>query len=200
MMAPVLYGLVLAGGKSLRMGVDKGRLSYHGKPQREHLYDLLLPLCERVFISCNAAQQRDILLPKIGDEFPEAGPMGGLLSAFNTAPGKAWLAVACDMPYLSQGTLQYLVEHRNPAKMATAFIGPEDGWPEPMVAVWEPEMHPVLLREMQTGKGSLRDVLKDAATALVQPPRLHELQNINAPDAYEIAAARIKLQARRNPH
>ena len=57
---PNTYGLVLCGGKSTRMGTDKSMLQYHSKPQRYYVYDLLFPLCEKVFISCNEQQSSTI--------------------------------------------------------------------------------------------------------------------------------------------
>ena len=51
-----LYGLVLAGGRSTRMGQDKSLISYHGKAQREYMADLLGQWCSRTFISCRGDQ------------------------------------------------------------------------------------------------------------------------------------------------
>ena len=53
---PRLNGLVLAGGKSQRMGEDKGQINYHGKPQREYLYDLLNGFTESTYMSCRPDQ------------------------------------------------------------------------------------------------------------------------------------------------
>ena len=102
--AAALNGLVLAGGKSERMGTDKSLLAYHGRPQREHLYDMLLPVCQKVFVSCNTAQNANMEIPGIEDRFLGLGPMGGLLSAFQSAPDAAWLTVAGDMPDLTHTT------------------------------------------------------------------------------------------------
>ena len=54
---PVLNGLVLAGGQSLRMGFDKGNVNWHGKPQRYHMADMLKPYCKVVFSCWRAGQQ-----------------------------------------------------------------------------------------------------------------------------------------------
>ncbi|MEE2743500.1 MAG: NTP transferase domain-containing protein, partial [Bdellovibrionota bacterium] len=53
-----LHGLVLLGGKGKRMKQDKGALDYFGKPQSEHVYELLSSLCDDVYVSCRSEQQK----------------------------------------------------------------------------------------------------------------------------------------------
>ena len=53
----ILNGLVLAGGKSTRMGKDKGQISYHGIPQSTYLYNLLKDICDNTFLSIREDQQ-----------------------------------------------------------------------------------------------------------------------------------------------
>src|SRR5689334_343280 len=88
-----LNGLVLAGGKSSRMGRDKGHLNWHGREQRYYLVDLLTPFCESVFISIREEQRAAI--PDgyriITDSYEERGPYAALLSAFEKNPEAAWL-------------------------------------------------------------------------------------------------------------
>src|SRR5438046_2730691 len=95
---PMLNGLVLAGGRSVRMGTDKGVISWHGKEQRYYMADLLRPLCRDVFISCRAGQQlqMDPGYETIIDAFPGLGQFGAILSAFGEQKNAAWLVVACD--------------------------------------------------------------------------------------------------------
>ena len=174
-----LNGLILAGGKSTRMGLDKSLLNYNGKTQREHLYELLGPICSEVFISCNALQSEEITLPKIEDCFGESGPMGGVLSAFKYASNKAWLIIACDMPFLTATTLENLIAHRNPALYATAFQDPESGLPEPLITIWEPDAYPILQQAFAAGNTSLRQVLTKSSVTLLQAPNAKELLNIN---------------------
>ena len=83
-----VYGLILAGGKSVRMGTDKGLLDYKGKPQREYLFDLLSKLCEHVFTSCRKEQNVPSSLNPITDKFDYTGPINGILSGLQTNPGE----------------------------------------------------------------------------------------------------------------
>ena len=86
-----IYGLVLAGGKSTRMNVDKSLLFYHGKTQVEHAFALLSPHCAKVFVS-NRREQEHLQghdhLPQLHDlpEYSDIGPLGGVLSALTKFP------------------------------------------------------------------------------------------------------------------
>ena len=59
-LADKIYGLVLSGGKSTRMGRDKGLIAYHGIPQRDHLYQLLENSCDKTFMSIRKEQEAEI--------------------------------------------------------------------------------------------------------------------------------------------
>ncbi|HAA12288.1 MAG TPA: molybdopterin-guanine dinucleotide biosynthesis protein MobA, partial [Cytophagales bacterium] len=99
-----ISAIVLAGGKSQRMGNDKTVIDYHGKPQREHLYGMLQPLVDEVYLSCRPEQAEELseqyhVLP---DSFLGMGPYGAILSALQHDPNRAWLVVAVDMPYVTE--------------------------------------------------------------------------------------------------
>jgi molybdopterin-guanine dinucleotide biosynthesis protein A len=106
------YGLVVAGGQSSRMGVDKGLLNYNGQPQRYHIYDMLVEVCGEAYISCNKEQAASIP-PKYNiiidaPEYEGIGPMGGILSAFKAHPIRSFLAIGCDYPSLTERHLLLL--------------------------------------------------------------------------------------------
>ncbi len=108
-----LYGLVLAGGRGVRMKADKSLLRYHDKSQVEYCYDLLLPLCKRVLVS-NRSEQADLKehegLSQIHDIFPNIGPLGGILSAMTQYPKVSWLVLACDLPFVTERAIKALVD------------------------------------------------------------------------------------------
>ncbi|MFN7115687.1 MAG: NTP transferase domain-containing protein [Saprospiraceae bacterium] len=191
---PPLYGLVLAGGESRRMGQDKSLFDYHGKPQREHLADLLNSLCAKTFISGRAGQAMETSYPVLQDTFLELGPYGAILSAFRAEPNAAWLVVACDLPLLDSTTLQQLINHRNRAKIATAFQSPTEPFPEPLIAIWEPKAYPILLQFLAQGFSCPRKVLINNDIQLLSATNPDALRNVNEPA--EAAAVWQLLQSK----
>lgn len=177
---PPIAGLVLAGGKSTRMGEDKGLLNYQGKPHREYLYDLIQPFCEETFISCRTDQVESLSnFPTLVDSFLDLGPFSALLSAFRQKPDHAWLVVACDYPLMNEATINQLVGHRNPSKVATAFNNPENNFPEPLVTIWEPRAYFELLRFLGQGYSCPRKVLINTEVEVLEAADLDCFRNVN---------------------
>jgi molybdopterin-guanine dinucleotide biosynthesis protein A len=193
---PEVYGLVLAGGLSTRMGTDKGALQYHQKPQREHMFDLLEALTSVVFLSCRADQADAFgtsfaVLP---DTFTGLGPYGALLSAFREYPDKAWLVAACDLPMVGVGELSQLLHQRDPHCVATAFRNEQSGLPEPLITIWEPRAYPILLQFLSRGVSCPRKVLINSQVHLIEPENPGALANINSPAEYEAARQALRKQ------
>lgn len=178
---PPLFGLVLAGGKSQRMGQDKGAINYHGKPQREYAFEMLDNLCEKTFLSGRKSQTESWQenFPIISDTFTGLGPFGAILSAFRENPNAAWLCIACDLPLLTDTTLQQLIKQRDPSKIATAFHNSETGFPEPLITIWEPKSYPILLHFLSLGYSCPRKVLINSAVKTVQLTNEKVLTNVN---------------------
>ncbi|SHL67190.1 NTP transferase domain-containing protein [Hymenobacter psychrotolerans] len=193
--APPVRGLVLAGGRSQRMGHDKGKLAYHhGQEQRAYAAELLAPFCQDVHVSCRPDQATELEyagLRPLPDTFADLGPLSGLLSAFRLDPNAAWLVVACDLPFLSAATLQHLLENRHPGRMATAFQSPENEWPEPLITIWEPRSYGTLLRFLSLGYSCPRKSLINSDIELLAAPAPEELRNVNTPE--EAAQTRAEL-------
>ncbi len=177
-----LNGLVLAGGRSQRMGHDKALIAYHSENQLQHTATLLREQCHEVFISCREEQTetyRQFGTPLITDRYLGIGPMGGLLSAQQYQPEAAWIVAACDMPFLDNTTLAQLSVERNPFRFATAFRSPESGALEPLFACYEPKTRSHLLQQHGEGKNSLAAFLNEARIKELTPQKSHVLQNVN---------------------
>jgi molybdopterin-guanine dinucleotide biosynthesis protein A len=178
---PVLNGLVLAGGKSIRMGYDKGLIAWHEKEQQYFVADLLKSLCNEVYISCRHDQQKmiDTKYQTVTDTFTGLGPYGAILSAFREKPDVAWMVVACDLPLLDIDTLQYLKDNRNISSTATAFENPYNNLPEPLITIWEPKSYPDLLSFLSQGYTCPAKVLRNSDTTILKIKNPEALTNVN---------------------
>ena len=187
---PPLYGLVMAGGMSSRMGRDKAALAYAGKPQVRICAELLAQFAERVFVSGGVREDDPLFsgMDVIEDEPPQVGPMGGLSAAQNAHPGAAWLVLACDLPLVDSTLLHALVDGRDPSRRATAFMA-GDGLFEPLCAIYEPEMRPVLHERIAGSDYSLRRALGDSNVRLLCAANEDQLRSVNTPEEYAVVMA-----------
>jgi molybdopterin-guanine dinucleotide biosynthesis protein A len=189
--AAPLHGLVLAGGASTRMRRDKAALDYGGKPQLQRAWALLQAVCTQTFVSVRAAQADDPLradLPQIVDRLEDHGPIAGIEAAQTRYPQAAWLVLACDLPFLDGATLEHLIAHRDPARLATAFRGSRDGLPEPLCAIYEPRSRAALAAFLDGGGHCPRKFLIGADVRLLEQPDPRALDNINTAEEYTDAS------------
>ncbi|WP_276388968.1 molybdenum cofactor guanylyltransferase [Eudoraea chungangensis] len=189
-----IYGLVLSGGKSSRMGTDKGLIPYHGLPQREYLYGLLDEVCDKTFISLREEQKKELPLEMeaIVDLNEFRGPYNGLLSAHKKYPEVAWLVLACDLPLIDVPSLKELISERDTSKKATAFALKENPLPEPLCAIWEPEALEASIQYLEAGNGTCpRKYLINHDTKLVFPKKESVLLNANSKEEYEKALKQL---------
>lgn len=189
-----LYGLVLSGGKSTRMGTDKGLIEYHGVPQREYLFDLLSQVCEETFISLREEQESELPsgMQAIVDLNEFKGPYNGLLSAHKKYPEAAWLVLACDLPLMDLEALKKLISQRDTTKQATAFALKDNPLPEPLCAIWEPHAFAESLSYLEAGNGTCpRKFLINNDTKLVFPKNESVLLNANSEEEYKEALLKL---------
>lgn len=189
-----INGLVLAGGKSQRLGHDKTTINYHGTSHRELLAKILRVRCQDTYLSCRADQSSLIeseisLLP---DAFEGLGPYGGILSAFKKHPNHAWFVIASDLPFALEDAVDYLLERRDPSKFATAFYNNITEFPDPLMTIWEPKAYPVLLRFLSQGYSCPRKVLINSDIKVIEPADQSWLMNVNTKEDLNKAKETLK--------
>lgn len=194
-MTPLL-GLVLAGGRSTRMHLDKASLTYGARPQLAVAYDLVARHVERAFVSVRPDQAAEPLrsrFPQVVDGAEGRGPIAGIIAAQARHPDAAWLVVACDLPYLDDATLDALVRGRDARRLATAFRSSHDALPEPLCAIYEPSSRGAILAQVSAGRDCPRKFLLSHDVLLLEPLRPDALDNANTPADAE--AARTALSS-----
>ncbi len=190
-----LFGLVLAGGYSERMGSEKWAMEFvPGETQLERTSELLSGVCREVHVSVRPGQDVPDLkgAARIVDSFPFGGPLVGLLSAMYAHPEAAWLVAACDLPLLDTRTATDLVERRNPLRLATAYESNHDQLPEPLFAIWEPRSRHRILEALALDLRCPRRILIQSRTELLTLPVPHALDNANTPEQAELMRGMLR--------
>lgn len=185
----LIHGLVLAGGKSTRMGTDKGTLNFYGKNQRDVAIELLEKNHLKTFLSVRSDQEIGIE-NKITDKFVGLGPFGAICSAFQENPDVAWLVLATDLPFVNDEVIKLLLKHRNPSKTATAIKGKNSQFPEPLITIWEPKSYTLLLNYLAQGYSCPRKVLLNSEIEIVEVDD-EFIRNINTPEEFDAAHKEI---------
>ena len=184
-MTRAVFGLVLAGGESRRMGTDKALLVRDGRSQLAHAVELLDQCTDKVFVSTRADQQTDTERRQynlIVDRYQNLGPVAGILSALREHPDVDWLVVACDLPNVDVETLQTLLAHRDGGQYFTAYSSSYDELPEPLCALYHCGCVDAIQEFVDNGVNCPRKILIRSDTHLLEQLDPHSLDNINTPD------------------
>lgn len=187
-----LTGLVLAGGRSRRMGRDKSMLVFRGQLQVDRAVRIIRPACDKVYVSIRDDQDNpttdatDVII----DRFGEIGPLGGLLSAFYHNRNSDVLMFSCAMPFVTVQMIKQLAEERDPNYLAVAPVNSE-GQPEPLCAIYHASHKDHLLRAAKQGVRELSQIFDQHTVKRVTIDQPEQLDTINDSDEYFEAQKRI---------
>ncbi len=106
-------GIILAGGKSSRMGKDKGLCEFNGKALVEYAIEALKPICGNLIISANYNPEKysAYQLPVIADEIKNIGPMGGIYTCLKKSETEHNIVLSCDTPFVGTLLLKHILEN-----------------------------------------------------------------------------------------
>jgi molybdenum cofactor guanylyltransferase len=105
-----LTGIILAGGKSSRMGEDKGLMSFEDKPMIQYIIDVVKPLVEGIIIIANDKQYEQFGYPVYEDIIKDKGPLAGILTGLTHSNTDKNLVLSCDVPFVNEAILKLLIE------------------------------------------------------------------------------------------
>ncbi|HEX7061914.1 MAG TPA: NTP transferase domain-containing protein [Woeseiaceae bacterium] len=182
-----VWGLVLSGGRSRRMGRDKALLEQDGLTALDRAVELLARRVERVLVSVRPDQTTDSVrarFDQIVDRYDGIGPAAGILSALEAYPDVAWLVMACDLPNVDDATIASLLSSRSQQPF-TAFRSSHDGLPEPLCAIYRPAARPLVADFVREGVICPRKMLIRSDTELLELPFPDSLENLNTPEDFE---------------
>jgi molybdenum cofactor guanylyltransferase len=201
--------ILLAGGRSSRMGQDKAWLLLDGRPLIWHVAQRLLPLAGELIISSNeperfAALGADLPVPVqvVSDQYAGAGPLAGLQAGLSAATFELALLVAVDMPLLSRPLLEYMqaIAKGHAAVVPHLAIRPgEREEYEPLHAVYRRSCLPTISAHLAQNHRRVVSFFPDVdvrdmtRTEIARfDPDLLSFFNINTPEDWEQARALLR--------
>jgi len=178
-----IFGGVLIGGHSERMGRPKQSIEWKSRSFARTVADALTSQAEQILLLGDGPVPADCgSLFCLPDPPGVSGPLAGMLSAMRWAPDAAWLFAACDMPLITAEALAWLREQRRPGRWAVLPTLDGDR-PEPLLSIWELMMRGTLEHRVHEGHLAPR-LLKDHTKAemIAVPAELQSAwKNINTP-------------------
>ncbi len=149
-------GIILAGGKSSRMGTDKGLQALAGKPLIAYAIHALSALCKNVIISSSSDAYQSFGYKVVADEFPGIGPMGGIYSALRQSKTSNNLVLSCDLPFVSPGLLSYILSKASGFQVAVPWQGNQHY--EPLCAFYDLSVLEPMTEFISNGNYKLPDL------------------------------------------
>lgn len=184
--------VILAGGKSTRMGFDKQLLQMQNKTVMEHLISLLATKFGDIMISSSTPelyQQANVRV--IHDIYENIGPLGGIHSALQNAKSEGVFVIACDMPYLEFRYMDYMIEQMSQTSY-DACVTERGGFLEVFHSFYLASALPALESELEAGHYSVQKFTRKINTLIIPEkiaagflPEWRAFTNLNTPQEYE---------------
>jgi len=203
-MAKPISAMVLAGGKSSRLGIDKTRLTLRpqegqaaGQTLLEGIVEKLLTISEEVIVVGQCEEVCGHLGAKtVGDVYPGAGPLGGIYSGLQAAAFPHALVVACDMPFLNLDFLRYMI---NLPRDYDILVPKWQGHLEPLHAIYSKNCLPPIEGLLKHNNLKIPDFFDRVRVRYVleeeiarYDPQHLSFFNINTPDQLRKAEAILR--------
>jgi molybdopterin-guanine dinucleotide biosynthesis protein A len=192
-----ITGVILAGGKSNRMGQNKALMSLGGKRLVDRVVEVMRSVFDDLLMVTNTpGVYADLDLPMVRDVWPEKGSLGGVYSAIYHVATPYCLVVACDMPFLQTAVLRYLITQINDHDVVVPDVL---GELQTLHAIYskaclQPIEHRLEMNRLRI-IGFFPDVRVRTVTASeLEPydPALLAFQNLNTPEEFQAAEQRLR--------
>ena len=159
-----IEAFVLAGGKSSRMGKDKGLLPLKGRPMISYVLKALNEMALPVRIIANQSGYENFGYQVLQDEIPGNGPLGGLYTAFQHTTADHVLLLGCDMPLVNSEALCMLLNSAGAAHITAAS---KEGQVNPLFAIYPKDFAGELKERMDRGDLKMSDFILKTSHILV---------------------------------
>lgn len=159
-----ITGVILAGGKSSRMGFDKGLAMLNGTPMIQHIIAVIEKLGLELIIISNNPAYKDFGYPVYEDVIPEKGPAGGILTALEYSTTDVNLILSCDAPYINSEVLNALISQSGNSDIT---IAEHEGIEYPLIGVYRMSIKNVFRKNVEQNKLKLRSICSELEANIV---------------------------------
>lgn len=179
-----LTAIILAGGKSTRMGTDKALLKIGDKNLLETAIDICRPVCNSIVISSNNPEHGKYGYPVIADDIPHRGPVGGIYSCLKHSETEWNFVLSVDAAFLSTQFIQFLISE---IAGLTAVIPFHEKGKEPLIGLYHKNCLPEIEKMLKLGNYKMHHLVNTLNTKLVNSQNWVEnypglFRNLNRPE------------------
>jgi molybdenum cofactor guanylyltransferase len=177
-------GILLAGGKSTRMGEDKAFLRYGNQFLYEYSLSVLKKICNEIFISTSNPQFVSTNLRIIEDEHTGIGPIGGIYSCLKQIKNKYAIILPCDLPMITLEIIAVLTENLKGNEVVIALN--DQNLPEPLIGIYSNSVIPIIEKMIVSNNFKMHDLFNNVKSDFVKiPGATHNIfRNINSPKEF----------------
>jgi molybdenum cofactor guanylyltransferase len=152
-----ITGIVLAGGKSIRMGTNKAMISIGGRPMIEIAAATMRKVFAQVCIIADDGEPYRFLgLPVFPDLVRGCGPLGGIHTALALSPPGGIFVIACDTPFITADLIRFLLSRRSGS---AATVARHADRIHPLCGIYEQCALPVIENSIRAGAFTMLDLL-----------------------------------------
>jgi molybdopterin-guanine dinucleotide biosynthesis protein A len=181
--------ILLAGGKSSRMGQDKALLPFKEEASLTHYqYKKLSTLFSNVYISTKDSKF-DFEANLLFDTYNESSPLVALLSAFETLQPKMLFVLSVDIPFITPEIIKKLITLHSKAFDATIAKTPHGL--EPLCGLYNHTIYPKAKHQFEADNHKLTHLLNHSKTQTIHFDNTAPFLNLNTPELYEEALKQI---------
>ncbi|MCL6493392.1 MAG: molybdenum cofactor guanylyltransferase [Ignavibacterium sp.] len=194
-----IAGVILAGGKSSRMGVNKSFLKLGNQTIIERIVDLMKSTFTEVIIITNTPDEYKFLkLPLYEDIYKWKGPLAGIHSALTHSQTEKVFVLSCDVPLMSKEIIEYIIEYKSDKSIVFCEAA---GYHQPLVGVYSKKIlskiEKFISNNEMTDK-SFHQFLKIVDAEIIHPEKLSFYNdeiffNVNRPEDYEHLKLKYEL-------
>lgn len=175
--------IILAGGKSTRMGTNKAFLTVNGITLVERLTKTFRPLCDHVIVCTGTTGGFSNVFSTVADHYPELGPISGIHAGLVASQTENNFVIACDIPYVNVSVMNKLLASSEEYDIAAACF--QNSRPEPLFAFYRKHVAEIAQRLLLKRRLKARFLLEECHSIVQNFSNAGWYANLNSPDDFQ---------------